>query len=110
MQDFLTFQRFIAQDILIFFYYIFALVVPLVLWSMRFYILKEIVFFKEMNENLQGLYQKLDLDKKIMISIMFLMIFLCMEFCLRMVFEMMIGYFDMHNYLQTIVQDLKLLK
>jgi len=92
MWDILTFNSFVTQDVLIFFYYIFALLVPLFLWALRLYIIKKIRFNQK---------------HKLITLLTFITIFLCMELSLRMVFEMMIGYFDMHDYLYEISQNLK---
>jgi len=92
MWDILTFNSFVAQDILIFFYYIFALLVPLFLWVLRLYIRRKISVNKQ---------------HKLITLLTFITIFFCMELFLRMMFEMMIGYFDMHDYLYEISQNLK---
>jgi len=100
MWSFLTFESFITQDVLIFFYYIFAVIIPFVLWQMRSYILKKVQFLGDIDNSLKGKFQSLDIRKKIVVVFIFIMMFFCMELCLRMMFEAMIGYFDMHNYLQ----------
>jgi len=102
MIDFLTFETFIAQDVLIVMYYIFALVMPMVLWSMRFYILKKVSFLADANTRAKDLFSALNWKTKLAVILFFVMLFFCMELFLRMIFEMMIGYFDMHNYLQSI--------
>ena len=105
MWNFLTFESFITQDVLIFFYYIFALMIPFVLWQMRAYVLKKVPLFGEIDSSLKGKFNALDGSKKVVLIALFVMMFLCMELCLRMMFEMMIGYFDMHNYLQGIYEQ-----
>ncbi len=105
MWNFLTFERFISQNVLIFFYYMFALMMPIFLWSVRFYILEKIPFLERLDSNVKGIYKNLTREKKIVIIMMFIMMFFCMELCLRMMFEMMIGYFDMHDYLQEIAKE-----
>ena len=106
MKEFLTFERFIAQDVLIVIYYFLALVMPVVLWSMRFYILKKVSFLDRVNAQAQEVFFALRLRQKVLIVLFFIMLFFCMELCLRMMFEMMIGYFDMHNYLQSIARHI----
>jgi len=96
MWDIVTFNAFVAQDILLFFYYIFALLMPFLLWKFRLYILKKVSF-----------YERLSQKNKVVVIVLFMMIFVCMELCLRMIFEAMIGYFDMHDYLYTITQELQ---
>ena len=84
MQEFLTFERFITQDVLIFMYYIGVLFLPLVLWKYK----KKTLQLISKTEN-----------SKLMIIFF---VFLALELMWRMMFEAMIGYFDMHNYLQEI--------
>jgi len=102
MSDFLSFNSFVTPYVLIFFYYILAIIIPIVLWNMRTYILKKVSTLKELDTNVKGIFNSLSIKNKIIIIAMFLMIFFCMQLCLRMMFEMMIGYFDMHEYLREI--------
>ncbi|MEN4046112.1 MULTISPECIES: DUF4282 domain-containing protein [Sulfurimonas] len=95
MWNILSFNTFIAQDIFIFFYYIFALFVPVLVWKMRFFLIKRFSFLKE---------RALGKQNKLVLILFFGVIFLCMELCLRILFEGMIGYFDMHDYLYKISQ------
>jgi len=104
--DILTFNTLIAQDVLIFFYYIGALGVPIFLWALRFYFLKKFSFYKELDTHIYSLFQELNFQKKLQIFFFFLALFLCMELCLRIIFEFMIAYFDIHNYLYTISKTL----
>ncbi|WP_297430917.1 DUF4282 domain-containing protein [Sulfurimonas sp.] len=105
--DFLRFNTFITQDVLIFFYYIFAILVPLFLWYLRPYILKKVSFFQTVDKGAMSVYKNLDKEKKFLFLLFLFSLFFCMELCLRMVFEAMIGYFDMHNYLYEIATHLK---
>jgi len=92
MWKFLTFETFVTQDILIIVYYIGVLFLPVLLW-----------IFREKVKNLLHSYQS---DNKLIILILLLIIFLMMQLMWRMMFEVMIGYFDIHNYLQ-ILSDTK---
>jgi len=105
--DYLSFNRFIAQDILIFFYYIGAILVPVLLWYSRSYLIRKISLFRSADENMKNLYHTLALKYKIILWIFFLLMFLFAEIFWRMMFEMMIGYFDMHAYLYDLSQDSK---
>ncbi len=102
MWSFLTFNSFISDKVLILIYYIFAFILPIFLWNIRNYILKKATFLGEINHDIKEFYSQLSLRNKLIIIALFFMIFFCMELCLRMMFEMMIGYFNIHNYLQTI--------
>ncbi len=99
MADFLSFNRFIAQDVLIVFYYFGALLMPILLYFFRGVLLEKVSFLRSVNEKLRAFYGKFGLREKILFWMTFLTIFFCMELCWRMVFEAMIGYFDMHDYL-----------
>jgi len=90
MWKFLTFERFITQDILIIIYYMGVLFLPLLLWVYRD---KAVNFFKSYRS-----------DNKFVILIGAVIIFLMMQLIWRMMFEVMIGYFDMHNYLQILAK------
>jgi hypothetical protein len=91
--EFLTFEKFITQDILIFFYYIGVFFLPVLLWYYR----KKVTF----------LYNAYTSDKKGLILLIAFIIFLFMQMMWRMMFEAMIGYFDMHNYLHDIAIHIK---
>ena len=95
MMDILNFNTLITPNVLIFFYYVGALVFPLILWSGRFYLLKKFAFLHTLEKE----------NKKLFWISLFTMFF-CTELCWRMMFEMMIAYFDMHNYLYDIAQSL----
>ncbi len=94
MWDFLTFNSFITQDILIFFYYIGATIVPVILWFKKDTILKKISIIEIKDKN------------KTTIFLTILVVFLFIQLCWRMVFETMIGYFDMHDYLYEISKQI----
>ena len=91
MKDFLTFEFFITPYILIFFYYFGVLFIPALL----------VVYRKKVF----SLIQK---DIQWQFYVGFIALFLFLQLVWRMMFEMMIGYFDMHNYLQTLVQNARL--
>lgn len=96
MWDYLLFNKFIAQDLLIFVYYIGVFVLPFILWWNYQYIIQKFIKIK-------NLYIKqLAFKDKIKIYIAFFILFFCMQICWRIFFEAMIGYFDIHNYLYKI--------
>ena len=88
MWDILSFNTFITKYVLVFFYYFFALAVPL-----AFFLIRD-KFFKK--------YPSLKKRSWIILLILFLMY----ELFIRMFFEILIGYFDMHDYLHTISKNL----
>jgi hypothetical protein len=104
MWDFLTFKRFIAQDILILMYYVGAVLMPIALWYFRGYLHKFFTPITQSDTAFGQLFSSLNIRNRTFILLGFLMLFLCMEICWRMMFELMIGYFDMHDDLHRIVQ------
>ena len=86
MQAFLSFQSFITPKILIIFYYIGAVLVPFAAWITAGYLKRR--YFPD-----------LIIPKKIYLYFSILLCFLCMELFWRMIFEVMIAYFDMHDAL-----------
>jgi hypothetical protein len=96
MSDFLTFNSFITQNVLIFFYYVGAVGVPFLLWLQKDYLVKKLRVSKDFLDKSSSLYGFLFL----------FIIFLMMELFWRMMFEAMIGYFDMHDYLYEIAKSL----
>ena len=88
MWDILSFNTFITKYVLVFFYYLFAFLAPLALFVAKGYFL----------ENYPSLHSYFQTKSK-----MFLLLMLFFyELFLRMFFELLIGYFDMHDYLHTI--------
>ena len=86
MLDFLTFHTFITPKILLIFYYTGALVVPLLSWAVLKYLKRR--YFPD-----------LIVPKRFYLYVIFLLCFLCAELFWRMIFEVMIAYFDMHDAL-----------
>ena len=93
MVNFLIFEKFISIEMLIIFYYIGALVFPLLLFIYRSYFFKRYPFL----ENLMYLAIKSSASR---MKIFFLLCIILCEIIWRMMFEVMIGYFQIHDYLQ----------
>jgi len=87
MYDFLSFKTFITPIVLIFFYYIGAIVMPIILYYYKRKIFK-------------WLGIKITINWKV--KLLFVAMFLFMELLWRMFFEMLIGYFQMHNALMQL--------
>ena len=94
MWDILSFNTFITKYVLLFFYYIFAFLAPILFFLLKDYLLKK---YPTLQRFFQGK------SKKWTWTLILLMLFFW-ELFLRMFFEMLIGYFDMHDYLHTISQ------
>jgi len=88
MYDFLSFKTFITPTVLIFFYYIGAIVIPIVLY-----------YYKRKIFKLLGI--NITINWKV--KLLFVAMFFFMELLWRMLFEMLIGYFQMHNALMQLV-------
>ena len=98
MLDFLTFKTFISPSILIVFYYIGAVFVPI----LSFYLARR---FK--NTYFSSVTLSLSLQHYLLTIGLFLLTFLMLEVFWRMMFEMLIAYFDMHDALmQTISKEI----
>lgn len=88
MWDFLSFNTFISNDILVILYYVLASSLALFLWTTKSYIQKKF-------EN-----SKYITKKNVIMVLLF--IFIVSELFLRVLFEFSIAYFDMHDYLQVL--------
>jgi len=106
MWDILSFNTFVTQDILLFFYYIGAVVIPIALYFFRAYLIEHFTLIQAGYEKLYAFYNSFSISEKKVFWFIVISMFLCMELCLRMVFEAMIGYFDMHDYLHIIAKKL----
>jgi len=85
MIDFLTFKTFITPTVLIFFYYIGAILVPIFIYHRQKYILNKLSINK--------------INLKISTKLILIAFFIILEIMWRMMFEVMIGYFQIHNAL-----------
>jgi phage-related holin len=107
MMDILSFNTFVTQDILMFFYYVGAVVIPIVLYFFRTYLIDHIALIKTGYEKLYDFYSSFSVTEKKVFWFVMISMFVCMELCWRMMFEAMIGYFDMHDYLHIISQEMQ---
>ena len=92
MNDFLTFKTFISADVLIFFYYIGAVVIPVLIWQSRRYLIE--------NFKIMKIFSSLSTKESSYMKLFVLLMFIFMEIVWRMMFEAMIAYFNMRDYLQ----------
>ena len=102
MRDILLFNTFVTQDVLIVFYYIGAVLMPVAFYIFRKEMMERVAFFKRADERLKAFYGTFTTGRKTVFWLAFITMFLGMELCWRMVFEAMIGYFDMHDFLYRI--------
>jgi len=101
MWDVLVFNKFITQDILLLFYYIGVFALPVVVFLSRNYLIQNISLLKKIDDKIQ---KSLNLKEKALFVVSFFILLIFFELGWRMLFEMMIGYFDMHDYLYKLSQ------
>ncbi|MDD4950503.1 DUF4282 domain-containing protein [Sulfuricurvum sp.] len=89
--NFLTFESFISIPVLITFYYLGALMIPALLWIKRLWVLKIA----------KALMRTFPISTS-RIVLGFMVLFIGFEILWRIMFEMLIGYFKMIEYLQHI--------
>jgi len=106
MYDYLVFNKFIAQDILIVSYYFGVIVMPILFWYLRSYFIKKVLYIHEVERSVGSYYSKLSSSDKRKVWFVIIALFVCMQLCWRMMFEMMVGYFDMHDYLYEISEKI----
>jgi len=92
MLDFLSFETFITPDVLMFFYYMGVFMLPFLLWKYRV--------------KVTSMYNSYQSQNKTYYTLISIAIFLILQLFWRMMFEAMIGYFDIHNYLHDIAQNM----
>ncbi len=102
MWDVLTFDHFITPDVLRIAYYLGAVAMPLALWAMRAWLLRRIGLLADLDSQRQQLFASLSQRNRILVVASMILLFLFMELAWRVMFEAMIGYFQMHDYLQIL--------
>ncbi len=110
MIDFLTFKAFISTDVLIIFYYIGAIVFPIVIWSLtkRFVVRFKEFFLNhtslELVERLENgvkdvVWNSLTPAQRKKVFAFFLIMFVFLELFWRMLFEFLIAYMQIRDAL-----------
>ncbi|GAB6035113.1 DUF4282 domain-containing protein [Galenea microaerophila] len=77
-------------------YYLGAIIGPIILYALR---KRLTAYLKD-----KGLTFSLSASEERLALLIYIIALICMELCWRMMFEAMIGYFDMHDYLYKISQ------
>jgi len=103
MWDFLTFKSFITGELLILFYYIGAVAVPLLLWMLQNYLARKFSLFQKLQSMQKQFYTTLNNKDRMIYVLIIFCLFLSIEILWRMMFETMIAYFQMRDYLQNMV-------
>lgn len=131
MQDFIQFKVFIAEDLLVIFYIIMAISLPFVIWfwlswmlrryavflrlykstkrslivSFIVWIVRRVKFFQsKVDEQLS--WKSLSTSQKLKFIAVFLAIVIFSELFLRLMFEYLIAYMQMHEWMDLIRKDL----
>ena len=104
--DYLLFNRFISSYILIIFYYFTAIFMPIIMWYFRGKISQRFELLNQIEEFIRAKFYSLSLKDKIVAIAVAVFLFLMMELVWRMMFEAVIGYFDIHNYLYEISKNI----
>ncbi len=98
--DFLTFKSFISTTVLIAFYYIGAVILPVGIWFLSIWLIKKYKFIddahKKVKEEIWGLLNKKQQVKLVALVMTF---FLFMELFWRMLFEFLIAYMQIRDAL-----------
>lgn len=100
MQDFLAFKTFISPVALIIFYYLGAIFMPLFIWFASRWIIKKIgVVERGYKIGKKMAWNSINLKDKLLLALLFVIIFLFMQLLWRMMFEFLIGYMQMRDAL-----------
>ena len=101
MQDFLLFKTFITSSLLLFIYYIGAVLIPLLSWYIAAWVHKNYLS-KVSGLVKEEIKRRTTAKQRLYTVIAFVLCFLFMEIFWRMMFEFFIAYFDMHDALMQI--------
>jgi len=100
MTDFLTFNDFISIPVLIGFYYMGALVMPLFIWVFSTWLIKKFGVIADIHKaGKEKLWSLLTTKQKFLFIATFIMAFLFMELFWRMMFEFLIAYMQIRDSL-----------
>ena len=104
--DFLTFKSFISTEVLIIFYYLGALVMPIGIWLLFTWLIRKYSLLNSAYYNgKELLWKSLSIKHRIIIIVFFVLSILFMELFWRMFFEFLIAYMQMRDaLLQTQLQ------
>ncbi len=98
--DFLTFKAFISTEVLIIFYYLGALILPIGLRFLLTWIVKKYKLLSTTHEDEKELlWQSLSIKQKIKLLAFYIISFLFLELFWRMLFEFLIAYMQIRDAL-----------
>ena len=98
--DFLTFKSFISIKVLIIFYYIGALILPVGAWILIDWLIRKYDLFDAVyKKGKETIWKSLNKKQLTKLLIFFIFFFLFMELFWRMLFEFLIAYMQIRNAL-----------
>jgi len=98
--DFLTFKSFISIEVLIIFYYLGALILPIGVWLLLTWLIRKYRLLNTAYENgKEIIWKSLSRKQQTNLVIFFVTSFLFMELFWRMFFEFLIAYMQMRDAL-----------
>jgi len=98
--DFLTFKSFISTEVLIIFYYLGALILPIAIWLLLTWLIRKYKLLNTAYENgKEIIWKSLSRKQQTKLVIFFAISFLFMELFWRMFFEFLIAYMQMRDAL-----------
>ena len=102
MWHFLTFEFFVAIPVLLLGYYVGAAFLPLTLWLSRHYLLSKFSPLNWIDQQHNLVFKQLSRRDQVIVIVLLLLMLVAMEIIWRMMFEAMIGYFQMHDFLKSL--------
>jgi len=100
MLDFLTFQSFISLPALFIFYYLGALILPIITWYSCLKLIQKLnILHLKLKKGQQWTWQLLNPKQKSMLILFFILMLGFIELFWRMMFEFLIAYMQMHDAL-----------
>ncbi len=98
--DFLTFKSFISTEILIIFYYLGALILPIGVWHQHTWLFRKFMLLNTAYENgKEFLWKSLNRKQQTKLFVFFMFFFFLMELFWRMLFEFLIAYMQIRDAL-----------
>ncbi len=98
--DFLTFKSFISTEVLIIFYYLGALILPIGIWFLLTWLIRKYRLLNTAYQNgKELLWKSLNRKQQAKFVAFFVITFLFMELFWRMFFEFLIAYMQMRDAL-----------
>jgi len=98
--DFLTFKTLISTEVLIIFYYIGALILPIGIWALLTWLVRKYRFLDTAYESgKEMIWRSLTKKQQAKLVALFVTSFLFMELFWRMLFEFLIAYMQMRDAL-----------